>query len=172
MMSAEFEHRAQDGLLETLRFAGAFTREKCRNGSAKDFRRIAIEPRQSAFIASGDVALKIGMQDHDISGIIDASRERAGYCARGTSRAAGRACYWNLRIAIGCCHSARLELILTQRTSSAGNMQRRRITKVIASLPTGYRRRDNNARRVSILSITNSLKQHRRCYVSKLLKTL
>jgi hypothetical protein len=76
-----------------------------------------------------------------------------------------------LRIAIGCCHSARLELILTQRPSSAGNMQRRRITKVIAS-PAGYRRRDNNTRRVSILSITNSLKLHGRCYVSKLLKTL
>jgi hypothetical protein len=37
------------------------------------------------------------------------------------------------RIAIGCCHSARLELILTQGTGSAGNMQRTTITKVIGN---------------------------------------
>jgi hypothetical protein len=93
MMSAKFEHRGQDGLLQILRFVGAFTGEKCRNGSAKDFRRIAIEPRQSAFITSGDVAFNIGMKDHDVSGTIDASRERVGYCARRVPRAAGRACY-------------------------------------------------------------------------------
>ena len=133
-MLTKLEHRGQHGLLQILRLGTGLPCEKYNQASAKDFCGIATELRQNSFIAGRNVALKIGIKDRHLRGAVGAQGTSAGCFTTGKSRIISpNCCRWMFRIAIGCCHSARLELILTQGTGSAGNMQRTTITKVIGN---------------------------------------
>src|ERR1022692_1746519 len=131
------QDRRQHGLMQLTLFSGVPIGDKSCQRSAQDISGRAAEHSQGNFVAASDFAVQVGGQDGNPgaqAGIDSSPTQRFG---------AGTACVGTgsrrrlrMRIEIGRWHSARLELILTQRTDVAETMPPGMITKV-----TGYLRK-------------------------------